>query len=436
MGGDRNGQRAAQEVASALSGFLSYLPASAPSDRDLPALHTVIDKAIAEWLTAARERLETVASEEKLPGMATTLAAALMWRGVLAVWWLGDSRVYRLRDGKLERLTRDHSYVEETLQLNEDESLEHAQRSIVTRFLRPGKEAALDVAFLDWRDGDLVFAVSDGVSGACRSWELEAFIVYWLASDIAAEVLSSQILRYLGANLHDNASIALAMRGQPKPFGDAATAEITMLARHGLAPELLETLTSYPHDFAEWSARPAPPWRQTVSAEKNPHVLAQIAIDPTSDAICLACGKALAAGKPCPTHGTAHRHSGQYLEVLHPDGRLALHPLESPAVHLGRVTRPEGLLSEDEALTRHHATLRLSADRIEVEDLGSDNGTWLRLKRVALPADPWLAAGLQLRVGRHQIAIRSTARQPGGARAEQQIELLKPESSVSEQPDA
>ena len=120
MGGDRNGQRAAQEVASALSGFLAFLPAYVPSALNPAAQQILIEKAVMAWFQSAQARLDMTASREKLVGMTTTLAACLMWRDVLAVWSLGDSRVYRVRDGKLQRLTRDHSHVEEILKLGED----------------------------------------------------------------------------------------------------------------------------------------------------------------------------------------------------------------------------------------------------------------------------------------------------------------------------
>ena len=59
----------------------------------------------------------------------------------VAIGHVGDSRAYRLRGGKLERLTRDHSLVEEMRrkgQLTEAQAEDHPQRSIITRALGPG----------------------------------------------------------------------------------------------------------------------------------------------------------------------------------------------------------------------------------------------------------------------------------------------------------
>ncbi len=54
---------------------------------------------------------EEIASSSELRGMATTAVAMLIDGGTGTLAHVGDSRAYRLRDGQLERLTRDHSWV-------------------------------------------------------------------------------------------------------------------------------------------------------------------------------------------------------------------------------------------------------------------------------------------------------------------------------------
>ena len=76
--------------------------------------------------------------------------------------------------------------------------------------------------------------------------------------------------------------------------------------------------------------------------------------------------------------------------MIHPDGHLTWLPLGSTSVFFGAASSQERMLSEDETLSLHHVALHCRADTIEIEDLESDNGTWLRLDRVALPAEPWL----------------------------------------------
>src|SRR5262249_19850811 len=80
---------------------------------------------------------------------------------------VGDSRCYRLRDGELERLTVDHTLVEELVRqgrIDPSEAQDHPQRSVVTRLLRPESEVRVDSMTLPARDGDLFLICSDGLT--------------------------------------------------------------------------------------------------------------------------------------------------------------------------------------------------------------------------------------------------------------------------------
>src|SRR3954452_4698698 len=77
-------------------------------------------------------------SDDRRAGMGTTLTVAYVGEQELSVAHVGDSRLYRLRDDSFERLTDDHSLVEELVRsgkLTPQEADHHPQRSIVTRAL-------------------------------------------------------------------------------------------------------------------------------------------------------------------------------------------------------------------------------------------------------------------------------------------------------------
>ena len=85
------------------------------------------------------------AADEELAGMGTTLTAAYVGEDEITIAHVGDSRLYRLRDGMLERLTDDHTLVEELVRqgkLTPRRPSAHPQRSIITRALGP--EAAVE----------------------------------------------------------------------------------------------------------------------------------------------------------------------------------------------------------------------------------------------------------------------------------------------------
>jgi PPM family protein phosphatase len=105
--------------------------------------------------------------DDRHAGMGTTLTVAYVGEHDLSVAHVGDSRLYRLRDSSFERLTDDHSLVEELVRsgkLTPQEADAHPQRSIVTRAL--GSEAGVEPDTRTWpaRDGDVYLLCSDGLT--------------------------------------------------------------------------------------------------------------------------------------------------------------------------------------------------------------------------------------------------------------------------------
>lgn len=115
-------------------------------------------------------------SDSSNAGMGTTLTAAYVDERELVVVHVGDSRLYRLRHGHLERLTRDHSLVEELVRqgrLTPEEAAEHPQRSIITRALGPESEVAVDSEVLRVENHDLYMVCSDGLTAMLSEDRIE-----------------------------------------------------------------------------------------------------------------------------------------------------------------------------------------------------------------------------------------------------------------------
>jgi PPM family protein phosphatase len=111
--------------------------------------------------------MESAQADDARAGMGTTLTVAYVGEDDLTVAHVGDSRLYRLRDGSFERLTDDHSLVEELVRqgkLTPEEADEHPQRSIITRAL--GAEEGVEADSRTWagRDGDVYLICSDGLT--------------------------------------------------------------------------------------------------------------------------------------------------------------------------------------------------------------------------------------------------------------------------------
>jgi serine/threonine protein phosphatase PrpC len=120
-------------------------------------------------LTANRKIHELARADPSRAGMGTTLTAAIVdaVSEEVAIGHVGDSRAYRLRAGKLEQLTRDHSLVEEMRrkgQITDAQAEDHPQRSIITRALGPEPEVEPDLQTVPAVAGDVFLICSDGLT--------------------------------------------------------------------------------------------------------------------------------------------------------------------------------------------------------------------------------------------------------------------------------
>jgi PPM family protein phosphatase len=137
-------------------------------EQGLPDGPGSVEERLAERVREANARINELSrSDDQRAGMGTTLTAAYVGEDELTVAHVGDSRLYRLRGGTFERLTDDHTLVEELVRqgrLTPKEADEHPQRSIITRALGP--EAGVEPDSRTWaaRDGDLYLICSDGLT--------------------------------------------------------------------------------------------------------------------------------------------------------------------------------------------------------------------------------------------------------------------------------
>jgi protein phosphatase len=138
------------------------------------------EQLLAERVREANARIHEMSqAEQDRAGMGTTITAAHVGEHEIAIAHVGDSRAYRLRGEELERLTEDHSLVEEMRrrgQLTAQEADEHPQRSIITRALGPEPEVTVDTH--SWRAaaGDVYLLCSDGLTSMVPEAQVEALL--------------------------------------------------------------------------------------------------------------------------------------------------------------------------------------------------------------------------------------------------------------------
>lgn len=199
---DGMGGAQAGEVASmtAISAFENGLPDG------------VAEEALRDSIAAANRDIHDQAhSDSSLAGMGTTITAASVdsEREQVVIGHVGDSRAYRLRDGIIQRLTRDHSLVEEMRrrgQITEEQAEDHPQRSIITRALGPEPEVEVDIQTVPTEPGDVFLLCSDGLTTMIGDEQIKEIIVGATSLDAATRALVDEANRAGG---RDNITVIL-----------------------------------------------------------------------------------------------------------------------------------------------------------------------------------------------------------------------------------
>lgn len=168
------------------------------------------EERLAAVALAANQRIHDLAQEDSsYAGMGTTFTAVLVTGNEIAIGHVGDSRLYRWRDGELERLTDDHSLVEEFVRqgkLTPEEAEVHPQRSIITRALGPEPKVEVDTLTYPAKAGDVYLANSDGLTGMISEADVAEILRDSATLDEAAQALIDAANRGGG---RDNITVVL-----------------------------------------------------------------------------------------------------------------------------------------------------------------------------------------------------------------------------------
>lgn len=164
MGGHEAGDLAATRVVEAL--------ASLPRPTTGAAF---LNDVCGQLQTINRELLDRASALPQGALIGSTVAALLAFDDHYACVWAGDSRIYLLRDNRLQQLTHDHSVVQEMVdrgELTAEAARGHARSNIVTRAVGVNLPLILDVNHAAMRPGDLYLICSDGLTAMLTDEEI------------------------------------------------------------------------------------------------------------------------------------------------------------------------------------------------------------------------------------------------------------------------
>ncbi len=112
---------------------------------------------------------ETSCRDIRYKGMGTTIVSTLVVGDKVYVGHVGDSRVYRIREGAIQQLTRDHSLLEDYKEakpdMTEEEERNFPHKNVITRALGMRETVQVDIRAHQIKSGDVYLLCSDGLSG-------------------------------------------------------------------------------------------------------------------------------------------------------------------------------------------------------------------------------------------------------------------------------
>jgi serine/threonine protein phosphatase PrpC len=187
MGGHEAGEIASTMVTDALR----CLP-------PLPDVDQLAAQAVDALTEVNRQLVELARSAETGKSIGTTVVGLAIADGSYRCFWMGDSRAYLLRDGRIARLSHDHSLVQNLVDagmLRPEEADTHANANLITRAVGVAEKAEVDVVRGDAKPGDLFLLASDGLTRVVPDDELAAELVRGSPTEVADRLVETVLER-------------------------------------------------------------------------------------------------------------------------------------------------------------------------------------------------------------------------------------------------
>jgi serine/threonine protein phosphatase PrpC len=178
MGGHASGEVASKLAVETMQEF--FRATSADPEATWPykmdkALGYEENRLITAIKLANRRIFEASRQEAKLRGMGTTIVALFAVREGCLIGHVGDSRIYRIRDGVVDQLTEDHSLLNDYRKMksmSEEEIADFPHKNVIVRALGMKETVKVDTFFDTPKTGDTYILCSDGLSGPVKDDEI------------------------------------------------------------------------------------------------------------------------------------------------------------------------------------------------------------------------------------------------------------------------
>lgn len=188
MGGVKGGDEAS---ASAKRIITSIVREGVKEDMTDDELHDLLLRAIYE----ANRYIYTQSQQNPgLTGMGTTALAAIITPKCAYIGHVGDSRLYQLHAGQFYQVTRDHSRVQELIdmgQITPEEARLRPDRNIITRAVGIASDVDVDLLDLQLTHGDRLLLCTDGLSGLCTDREMSEILSSHPIEEVTEQLIAA-----------------------------------------------------------------------------------------------------------------------------------------------------------------------------------------------------------------------------------------------------
>ncbi len=224
MVADGMGGHAAGEVASEMAVQIVIRELHAVQDLEAPEAGQRVGAALTHANRSIHDRTITEVDKQ---GMGTTASVLLVSAARYLIGQVGDSRVYLLRDGAFAQLTKDHSYVQEQVDLGNltpEQARYHPYSNVITRCVGASPEVEPDVYTGEVKLGDVFLVASDGLTGMVDDRRLQQLL---MARTIPERKVAALISEANGRGGLDNiTAIVVQVETSDDPPGDVTTQEM------------------------------------------------------------------------------------------------------------------------------------------------------------------------------------------------------------------
>lgn len=187
MGGYRGGDVASQLAVTAVRSYIKNNYEITFEDKD--DILSLVNGAIEYANMVVSEKAKT---DKKLNQMGSTLEVLLIIKNNAYIGHVGDSRIYMIRDRKINKLTTDHSYIQKLIKdgkITKEESTTHPDKNMITKAI--GTEIVVEAELIHRKlnKNDILILCSDGLSNLVSDNEILEIVLDSFDEDIAEKLI-------------------------------------------------------------------------------------------------------------------------------------------------------------------------------------------------------------------------------------------------------